>query len=181
MKLMIELLFILFFLILIIIFLSYKITSNKYSILNIKFNKAESKLKKALEEKFNLTIKVVEFLNKNATIDEDKLYNLLNANLKKTDLIELNEILVDADKYINDYLSHNEKLINYEEYVNLDMVLKELNVIINASRKYYNENVKEYNQLVKKFPTSIIAKIKKLEEKTKLKESHNNNLKILKK
>lgn len=181
MEIMLELIIVLVILIIVIIFLSYKITNNKFNIYDIKFDKSETKLKKCLDEKFEVTLKIIDFLNKNISIDEDELHEFLNTNLKKISLEELNNVIIDADKHIEKCLSRNEKIINNEEFVCFNKKLIELNITINAIKKYYNTNVKEYNLLIKKFPTNIIAKIKKYQEKNKLKESPNEKLKILNK
>ena len=179
MKIMLELIIVLIVLILIILFLLYKIISNKFNIVNIKINKSETKLKDNLHQKFELVLKLINFLNKQSNFNEDEFHNILNTNLKKISLKELNDNLVESDKNIAKYLSQNEKLINEKELSEINKEINELNIIINATRKYYNTNLKEYNKLIKKFPNNIVAKIKKFEEKTKLQEANNEKLKIL--
>lgn len=170
MKILIELIIILVILLLIIMFLSYKIIINKFNIYNIKINKSKNNLVKDLNKKFELTLKIIDFLHNKITIDEDEINEFLNINLQKIEMEELNDILIKTDKFIDKYLVNNEKLINNNDFIELNKPIKELNIKINAIRKYYNETVKEYNQSVNKYPTKIIAKIKKFSEKDKLKE-----------
>jgi len=179
MEILLELIIVLTVLIIVIIFLSYKIINNNFNIYNIKNNKSEKKLKKALNEKFELNLETINFLNKKIKINEDELHEFLNTNLKKVTLSDLNDIIIDTDKCISNYLSHNEKLVNNKEFSDINAKLNELNSTINSTKKYYNNSIKEYNKLIKKFPNKIIAKIKKYEEKTKLKEVTNEKLKIL--
>lgn len=180
MKIIIELLIVLFVLILIILFLLYKVLSNKFKIINIKINKSEKKLEETLKEKFNLTIKVIDILNDKKNFDEDLYHDFLNINLDEINLFDLNNILIDTDNKIELYLSQNEKLINNKDYKNLNKKINVLNTTIKTTRSYYNKNLKEYNNLIKKFPTSTIAKIKKYYKKEFLKDNPNKELKIMK-
>ena len=51
---------------------------------------------------------------------------------------------------------------------------------LNASKKYYNDNVVLYNNLVKCFPSSLVAKMHKYEELEFFKEEKIETLEILK-
>ena len=170
MKTMIELIIILIVLLIIITILSYKIIINKFNIYNIKINKSKKNLVKDLNTKFELTLKILDFLHNKITIDEDEINEFLNIDLKQIEMEELNNILIKTDKFIDKHLLNNEKLINNEDFVNLNKPIKELNIKISAIRKYYNDTIKEYNLLINKFPSKIIAKLKKYNEKDKLKE-----------
>lgn len=181
MDLLIELLFILLIVIIIIIIFSYKILNNKYQIYIIKLDKAYSKINKNLHKKYDLLLKEIDFLNKKAPIDEDLLQEFLNTNLKKVETYDLNNTLIETDLLIQKHLSNNEKIINDKNFSEIKKDNDELDVIINSAKQYYNSNVKEFNSLIKKFPTSFIAKIKKYEIKKKLKELEKKELKILNK
>lgn len=179
MKIMMELVIVLIVLILIIIFLLYKIASNKLNIINIKIEKSETKLKESLDKKFELILKVINFLNDKPNFNEDDFHDTLNINLKKIVLVDLNNNLIDCDKKIEKYLLQNEKLVNNKELIEINKELNELNITINVTRKYYNSAIKEYNQAREKFPTNIVGKIKNYQEKEKLKENQREKLKIL--
>lgn len=180
MKIIIELLIVLFVLIIVILFLLYKVLGNKFKIINIKINKSKNKLKEAFNEKFNLIIKVIDILNDKKKFDENLYHDFLNIKLDEISLCNLNDILIDTDNKIELYLSQNEKIINNKNYKELNKTLNSLNTTIEATRKYYNINLKEYNKLIKKFPTSIVARIKKYNEKEVLNNNPNKELKIMK-
>ena len=180
MKLVIELSIVILVLIGFIIFLIYKVANNNIKIYDIKFSEALKILNTNLKEKYDISLKVIEFLNCKVKLNEDPLHEFLNTNLKSIELNELNNILLDTDEYIEKYLEKNEKLINTQDYKDITKGLNNINMTINATIKYYNKNATEYNQLIKKIPYNIISKIKKIESKNKFKEQKKSELKILK-
>ncbi|MBQ6817208.1 MAG: LemA family protein [Bacilli bacterium] len=93
--------------------------------------------------------------------------------------MDLNNILIDTDNNIENYLSQNEKTINNKDFKELYTKINNLDIKITSTRKYYNNNIEEYNKLIKKFPTSIVAKILRYKEKDCLKINKNKKLKIL--
>lgn len=179
MKMIIEVLIVLFALILAIVFLLTKVLTNKINIIKIKITKAEKKLTDLLKEKFELTLKEIDFLNDKKNFDENLYHSFLNIDLKNITLNNLNDLQNEADNNIKVYLSQNEKLINHKDFRELNKELNNLNITINATRKYYNENAKEFNKVIKKFPTSIVAKMKKEQSKDILNDNEEKKLKIL--
>lgn len=179
MKIIIELLIVLIVLIAIIVFLICKILNNKINIIKIKLTKAEKKLNDLFNKKFNLTLKIIDFLNNQKNFDENLFHDFLNTNLEEINLVKFNEIIINADNNINNYLSHNEKLVNNKDYIKLNEEINQINTTINSTKNYYNKNTKEYNKLVNKFPTSIIMKLKRQNTKEILKTNQENKLKIL--
>ena len=179
MKIIIELLIVLIVVIGIFLFLLYKVLNNKYNIINIKVSKSEKKLLDAEKTKFYLLLKIIDILNDNKKFDENQYYSFLNLKIEDINLNELNNTLIETDNNIEQYLSQNEKIINSKNFKDLYNDINKINVTINATRNYYNENAREYNKFINKFPTSILAKIKKLNEKDILKDNQDKKLKIL--
>ena len=179
MKIIIELLIVLFVVIGIILFFFYNVLNNNYIVINIKVSKSEKKLLEAEKKKFDLLLKAIDVLNDNKKFDENQYHNFLNLKLEEISLNELNSTLIETDNNIEEYLSQNEKIINSKNFKDLYNDINKINVTINATRKYYNENTKEYNKFINKFPTSLFAKIKRLKAKDILKDNQDKQLKIL--
>ena len=76
-------------------------------------------------------------------------------------------------------MDNNEKLLKKEAIIGINKELNEVNISIDGSKKYYNENVILYNHLCHKFPSIILAKIFRYKDKEFLEENINENLKIL--
>lgn len=173
-----ELIIAIIILTIVIIFLITRIIINNCNIYDIKINKAKQNLKKELNKKFDVLLKVIDFLRNNVVLNEDPLYEFLNTNLKKVSLEELNNIIIDTDLIIGEYFEKNEKLINDESMKEINKELNELNIEIISTTKYYNKIATEYNNYIKRFPNNLIAKISKRKPLDKLKEVSKNKLKI---
>ena len=180
MQLIIELSIVIIVLLGFILFMIYKIINNGLKIYNIKFNEASKILKENLHKKYDVSLKIIEFLNKTIKIDEENIQDFLNTNLKNIEMEDLNDILINTDLYIEGYLEDNEKLVNDKVYKEIVKELDKLDVTINSTRKYYNDKVNEYNKLIKKFPYNLVNKMKKYPHRTKLTEQKKTELKILK-
>ena len=81
-----ELIIAIIILTIVIIFLITRIIINNCNIYDIKINKAKQNLKKELNKKFDVLLKVIDFLRNNVVLNEDPLYEFLNTNLKKVSL-----------------------------------------------------------------------------------------------
>lgn len=142
-------------------------------------NKAEKRIKGSLNDKYQIMLKLVEFLNKKTKIDENELYDFLNTNLKKIDDHSLDEIIVTSYDIIQKWINDNNKLINDNEYISLMKELYEVNIILNSNKKYYNKNSISYNKMINNFFGNILSKIYKYSKKEKYIEVKLNKLKIL--
>jgi len=160
--------------ILIIIVLAY----NKYQLALIKLDKGETNIYSALEKKYNILLRYIDFLRNNIEINEEDFdeYNFLNL---KMPINKLNQKINNMNNVINKYMDNNEKLLKNETIININKELQDVNITINGCKKYYNDNLAKYNILIHKFPSNIIGKIFKYKEKDFLDEDINEQLKIL--
>lgn len=160
--------------ILIIVILEY----NQYQWLIIKLNKGETNINMALEKKYNILLRYFDFLKNNININENDFeeYKLLNT---KMPLQKFNKKIEAMNNLLSQYMDNNEKLLKNETIININKELLDVNVIINGCKKYYNDNLINYNHLCHAFPSNIIGKIFKYKEKDFLNEEKNEQLKIL--
>ena len=86
-----------------------------------------------------------------------KAKKLSNFDLDRSLVNSYNELLVVYDNHKE--LRESDEL--YKSMKQLELIDEELITL----RKYYNANITSYNKMIKRFPTLIIAKIKKYNEK----------------
>lgn len=145
--------------ILIIIFITLiKSFLNKVGIYTIKINEAIKNIDLLLEKKVTLLTKIKEKLKEN--IEEnfmDKLPKIKNQNL---DSFELDAEIDLMTKELKDILEYNKKVILDDETNILLRNLERASIDLKATKNYYNDNCEIYNNIIAKFPISIIAKIK---------------------
>jgi len=139
---------------------------NKINESLIRIDEAESRIDNNLRDKFDLLSRIVPIIRSNVSIDEDSFKDLLKLKTMKLSNFDLDRVLVSINNEFiqvydaNNNLKENEEV--FKAYKQLDIINDELNTL----RNYYNGNITVYNSMIKKFPTNIIAKIKKYKEKT---------------
>lgn len=147
-------------------------------VLVLNYNKIQIAMIKISEAQENIDIllnKKIELITNINNIIEDKNKNKKIDILENTASIVLNSF--DLNKKLNEY---NNKILEIVEYnkdvkfndkeMNLVQELKKYNNDLLGAEKYYNDNVVEYNKLIKCFPSNIVSKIFRY----KLKEFYSN-------
>lgn len=157
-------LFIIIILILITL-ITYIILYNKINDSIIRINEAENRIDNNLRDKYDTLNRLQTLIKNKIKIDEEEFKDILKLRSRKLSNFELDRILV---KIHNDFIAIYEKNSElkandeiYKAYKQLELIDEELNTL----RNYYNANIATYNKMIKKFPTLIIAKIKKYKEK----------------
>ncbi len=145
-------------------------TYNKIQDYIIKINEVEAIIDTNLRNKYDNINKSVSIIKANDKINKkidknmfEEVVRLRNIKISNFDLdrklIEAyNEFIVLKEKY-------KEELEESEELNNISKKLENIDENLEVNREYYNKNIAEYNKLIKMFPTNIIAKLNKYEEK----------------
>jgi len=149
----------------IVIFLSYVCLYNKFNESIIRVNEAEDRIDNNLRDKYDLLDKVVTLSKSIIEIDEELSKNILKLRSRKISNFDFDRILV---KFYNDYSVIYETNSKLKQDDNLFKMVKQIELVdeeLITLRNYYNANISNYNKMVKMFPTNIIAKIKKYNER----------------
>lgn len=140
-----------------IIAIAYVITYNNLVNYKIKIEKAEGIIDENLRQKYDLIVKMNIAIKKVVT-KKDYLKDYIDLKDKRVSNYELDRKLTEAMNIIlevkNDYNELDNKEFNNE--------LKEINIInetLTSCKTYYNKNTTELNQIIRKFPSNIVAKI----------------------
>ncbi len=151
---------------------------NKFQYQLIKLNKGEVNLNNLFEKKYHILLRYFDIMNKNGNIDEKEFepYKLLNT---KISIYKFNDAMEKMDNILNKYLDNNEKLTKNEAFINIRNELINTNNAINGCKKYYNNNLVNYNNLCHKFPSNILAKLLHYKEIDFIEEEQADSFKIL--
>ena len=140
-----------------IIAIAYVITYNNLVNYKIKIEKAEGIIDENLRQKYDLIVKMNIAIKKVVT-KKDYLKDYIDLKDKRISNYELDRKLTEAMNIIlevkNDYNELDNKEFNNE--------LKKINIInetLTSCKTYYNKNTTELNQIIRKFPSNIVAKI----------------------
>ena len=113
----------------------------------------------------------------------DKLNKQIDFILEidKLNNFELNKELAKFDKIIIELTDYNKEIVfDDQEEESFDKLAK-ININRLAIEKYYNDNVTIFNKAIEKFPSNIIAKFKKYDEKELFSNEKEEIFEILKK
>ena len=160
-------LLVLFIIIVIIILslLSYIYFYNKINDTIIRVNEAENRIDNNLRDKYDLLNKSFTLFKNKIDIDDKITKELAKLKAKKISNFELDRLLINIH---NNYLSiyeNNKELRESDEIYKANKQLELIDEELITLRNYYNANIANYNKMIKKFPTLIIAKIKKYQTK----------------
>lgn len=137
----------------------------------IRLNESEASIDAILNKRFDLLNKSVELIhnevNKNKTEEEkvEVMHTIAEIRSKNLSKFEFDTSLYNAIDEFNKYSEDYIELKKNNEFVKIEVNLIESESEIVALRKYYNDISKKYNKLVKSFPSSIVAFLKKYKRK----------------
>lgn len=138
---------------------------NRFQELLIKSNEAEANIDTVLRKRFDLLNKSIGVIKANTKVEHEVLEMIVKLRSRKISNFELDRQIYDAINEFNNYKENYPTLSDSDSFVKIDNSLNETENEIIALRKYYNDNITDYNKLVKKFPSNIVAKISKFKEK----------------
>ena len=152
------------FFVICIISLLFFLSYNHFQEYIIRINEAEVSIDSVLRKRFDLLNKATDFI-KEVTEEDTVLPTVISLRSQKLSNIELDKQLYPAIEEFQSYAEKYEKLKENEGYVKTQINLMESESEIVALRKYYNDISKEYNKLIKSFPSNLVALIKKYSKK----------------
>lgn len=166
----------LLFLILLILFI---VKANKLKLMNYKIKEAEKDVTDILNEKYN---KLGNINNIMKTKNKEDLFkDLETLEIDKLNNFELNKELAKFDKIIIELTDYNKEIVFDDQEEECFDKLAKININRLAIEKYYNDNVTVFNKAIEKFPSNIIAKFKKYDEKELFSNEKEEIFEILKK
>lgn len=134
---------------------------NKFQELSIKTNEVEANIDATLRKRFDLLNKSINIIKANTPVEDDVLELIIKLRSRKLSNFDLDRQLYDAINEFNAYKEAYPELMESDSFKKINNSLNESENEITALRKYYNDTITEYNKLVKKFPSNIVAIIYK--------------------
>lgn len=161
--LVIILLSIIIFVCIIIAFYTY--LYNKFQDVIIRINEVESTIDTNLRNKYDLLNKSISIIKGNVEIKNDIFDEIVKLRSRKISNFDLDRKLILAFNEFNSLKDKHKELNKSDELNKIEKDINEIDNKLVIFRDYYNDNITNYNRMVKSFPTKIIALINKYEEK----------------
>ena len=152
-----------------LIFGIYMYLYNRIQDFIVKINEIETVIDTNLRNKNNNINKYKTIIKNDEKIKHEKdkkvFEELIKLRNRKISNFDLDRKLIEAN---NQFIALKQKyssLNKNEEIKEISKKIEDCDEKLDVNREYYNNSIAEYNKLVKLFPTNIIAKICKYEEK----------------
>lgn len=155
---------------------------NKFQLLHIKISEALNHIDILFEKKLSLLdrcVTIIKDQNKKYK-DEPLLDNLVKIKNQKVNRFELNKELTVALREYYALLDLDKKLAENSSLKNINEDLIDIDNDLNAAKKYYNDNIVMYNNLVRCFPSNLVAMIFRYQKEEFFKDEKIETLEILK-
>jgi len=150
----------------IILLIYYIILYNKINESIIRIDEAESRIDNNLRDKYDLLNRSITLFRNKIELDTNAFKEIIKLRARKISNFDLDRVLA---KSYNEFLSiyeANPKVRESDEIFKVSRQLEIINDELLTLRNYYNANITNYNKMIKKFPTNIVAKIKKYKERS---------------
>lgn len=139
---------------------------NKIQVLKIRVNEAETIIDEELRKKYDLILQSEKIIKK-TTKKEITLFQELK-DLKNQDIstFDFERKCSDGYNLIKQIKSDYESLEKNDDFNNIINSIVDCNEKLEAAKSFYNKYTSKLNEVVKKFPSNIIALIHQVKAKT---------------
>ena len=149
----------LIFIIILMILIVFVSLYNKFQTYIIRINEVEADIDSTLRKRFDLLNRSINIINGNVKLEKEALEIIVKLRSRKLSNFELDRILYDAINEFNSYKDEYPELNQIESFIKISSSLNESEIEIHALRKYYNDVITKYNELVRKIPSNVVANI----------------------
>lgn len=132
---------------------------NKFQTFIIRMNEAEANIDSTLRKRFDLLNKSITIIKTTTKVEDNVMENIESLRSQKLSNFDFDRKLYDLINEFNKYKELYPDLKQNDTFVKIDIELSESEAEIVAFRKYYNDIVTDYNKLIHKFPSNLVALI----------------------
>lgn len=137
--------------------------NDKLTYYKIRLDRVEKQIENELDNRYNIVKDIQKTIEK-STKKELKIYKDLDElkNKKTISTIDYDNMLNELIEMIYLIETDYPKISKKKEFKETIVKLNDSNTILKAAKTFYNSNNKEIVKLLKKFPTNILGKFKKI-------------------
>ena len=139
---------------------------NNYQEYIIRINEVEGYIDNCIRDKFDLLSKSINIIKGNVDIKEELFPDIIKLRSRRLSSFELDRKLVEPLNEFYKIKEEHQELMKSNAFIEIDLKLSDIEDNLNAYKEYYNENISKYNKMVRSFPSNIVGKFCKFNEKT---------------
>lgn len=134
-------------------------TSNRFKILLVKINEADSGIDVALTKRYDTLTKLVDVVKAYTKHETDLFERViqLRSHMSIAEKSEANQAMDEVIGRINVVAENYPELRSSENYRQLQSAIVDAEDHLQAARRVYNMNVSSFNQAITVFPASLLA------------------------
>ena len=132
---------------------------NDLQYLKTKIESAESVIDEALRNKYDMLVKASSLVKKELKSKKEYFKDLKSLKNEKISNFDFDRRLIEYQTLLTDLVSDYEKLQNSKDINAIIYEIKTIDEKLVSGKEYYNKNTTESNHLIRKFPSTIIAKL----------------------
>lgn len=138
---------------------------NRFQDYIIRINEVESMIDSNLRSKYDLINRAIPIIKTNIDKDKEVFGEIVKLRSRKVGNFELYRILVRASNELNGLKNEFPNIEKSDEIKKIISQIDDIDLKVDNSIEYYNDNISIYNELLKKFPSNIVATFCKYKEK----------------
>lgn len=133
--------------------------SNRFKVLLVKINEADSGIDVALNKRYDTLVKLMDVVRAYAKHEVETLSGIveLRSGMGLTEKVQAQIKMDEVSNRINAIVESYPELRSSENFKQLQDAILESEDYLQAARRVYNAGVSAFNQAIVRFPDSIIA------------------------
>ena len=149
-----------------VILLFYILTYNNLQAHQIKINEAESLIDELLRKKYDLLVSLKSIITENTDVNNKSFSNLKNLQSQSISSFDFERKLTELNNLTDQIRLDYKSLESNDTFNNTYEDIYNLNERLEATKNFYNRYTSLLNNIIKKFPSNVIAKIHHMTPKT---------------
>ena len=145
--------------------LIYVLNYNKLQYLKSKIEQSEQIIDDTLRKRYDLLCEASNIVKKELGDKKDYFKEYINIKADTLSSFEMDRKLKEAFNLLNNLKDDYKEVEKNKDLKKIFVNIKETNENITAVTAYYNKNTGILNEYVRKFPSNIVAKINKIDER----------------
>lgn len=139
---------------------------NKIQVLNIRVNEAETIIDEELRKKYDLILQSEAIIKKTTKKEITLFQELKDLKVKDISTFDFERKCVEGYNLVRQIQSDYESLNKNDDFLKIINSILDSNEKLEAAKSFYNKYTSKLNEVIRKFPSNIVALIHQVKVKT---------------
>lgn len=139
---------------------------NKIQVLNIRVNEAETIIDEELRKKYDLILQSEAIIKKTTKKEITLFQELKDLKVKDICTFDFERKCVEGYNLVRQIQSDYESLNKNDDFLKIINSILDSNEKLEAAKSFYNKYTSKLNEVIRKFPSNIVALIHQVKVKT---------------